>query len=112
MTEWYTEAEAAVYLKVPEGALKLARYRKKVKARKICRVVQYKQEWLDEFREGKCADSRSLSDEKILPFGSSTSRPTEDGDRAALVRAKQITAKLNGYSPSSFSNEKNPSSRR
>lgn len=103
MTTWYTEAEAAIYLKVPEESLKLARYRKKVKARKICRVVQYAQEWLDDFREGKCEAKQGSSSAKIVPFGSSTSRPQEISEQAALARAKQIIAKqkkslVNGFS--------------
>jgi hypothetical protein len=53
MTTWLTEREAAFYLKVPEDSLKNARYRKKITSRKFCGVVQYKQEWLDAFREGK-----------------------------------------------------------
>lgn len=111
MPNWYTEAEAAVYLKVPEEALKLARYRKKVKARKLCRVVQYKQEWLDEFREGKCEDNQNLSDEKIVLFGSSTSHRAMDEDKAALVRAKAIIARQNGSSPNGSSNGKSRNSR-
>ena len=106
MTTWYTEAEAAAYLKVPEAALKLARYRKKVKARKICRVVQYMQEWLDEFREGKCEDNRNSSNVQTLRIGSSTSRKRENSERSALVRAKQIVAKQKKSLDSGSSNAK------
>lgn len=93
MTTWFTEAEAALYLKVPEPALKLARYRKKVKARKICRTVQYMQEWLDDFREGKCEENQNSSNVMTARFGSSTFRQPMDAEQRALVQAKKIIAK-------------------
>lgn len=93
MTTWFTEAEAAIYLKVPEEALKFARYRKKVKARKFCRVVQYMQEWLDDFREGKCAANQNSSNVTTLHSGSSMSHLPMDAEQRALVRARQIIAK-------------------
>lgn len=111
MTSWYTESEAAIYLKVPEEALKLARYKKKVKSTKLCGVVQYTEEWLDEFRMRKCEASQSLSNERILPFGSSMSHLPENEDRAALARAKHIIAKQNGFSPNGSSNGKGRNSR-
>jgi hypothetical protein len=102
MTTWYTEAEAAVYLKVPEAALKLARYRKKVKASKFCGVVQYKEEWLDEFREGKCEEHQSSASERDLPSGISPSRKA--GGQRGLARAKAIVLMLNESSHNSSSN--------
>ena len=104
MTTWLIEHEAAAYLQVPEGALKNARYRKKVKSRKICGVVQYMQEWLDEFREGTCASNRSSSNVVTLPTGSSMSRNQEPDERAALARAKLIIAKQNLSSRNGCSN--------
>lgn len=112
MTIWLTETKAAAYLEVPEEALKLARYRKKVKSRKFCGVVQYKQEWLDEFREGKCEDDQSSLSAVIPLSGSSTSPHQKNEDKAALVRAKAIIAKQSGYSRNGFSNGKNPNSHR
>lgn len=98
MTIWFLEPEAALYLKVPEGALKNARYRKKVKATKICGVVQYMQEWLDDFREGKCADNLSSSNVVTARFGSSTSHQPMDDEQRALARAKQIISKQSASS--------------
>lgn len=109
MTTWYTEAEAAVYLKVPEEALKLARYRKKVKARKICRVVQYMQEWLDDFREGKCGDNQSSSSAKIVPIGLSTFPPPMDAENRALAQARKIIAKQKKSSRNGSSKGASPS---
>lgn len=92
---WLTEAEAAIYLKVPEEALKLARYRKKVKSIKICRTVQYTQEWLDEFREGKCAANQSSSGERILHFGKSMFPPEEESHNDEYQQAQRIRKRLN-----------------
>lgn len=107
MTTWYTEAEAAIYLKVPEEALKLARYRKKVKARKFCRVVQYMQEWLDDFREGKCAANQSSSNVMTAHFGSSMSHLPMDTDQRALARARKIIAKQKKSSRNGSSKDAN-----
>lgn len=109
MTTWFTEAEAAVYLKVPEQALKLARYRKKVKSRKFCRVVQYMQEWLDDLREGKCEASPSSYDAKIVPIGLSTFPPLMDAEQRALVQARKIIAKQRKRSLNGFSKDANRS---
>lgn len=101
MSNWLTEGEAAAYLKVPEKALKNARYRKKVKARKICGTVQYQQEWLDEFREGTCEEHQNLTNATGRRSG--TSRSPQTADQNALARARAIVLKLNESSRSSSS---------
>lgn len=91
MTTWLTESEAADFLRVPEKALKNARYRKKVKARKICGVVQYMQEWLDEFREGTCEERQSSASGMGHHTGISHSRKEEG--LSAIARARLIVSK-------------------
>lgn len=108
LTSWYTEAEAALYLKVPEEALKLARYRKKVKAGKFCGVVQYKQEWLDDFREASCEARQRSANEQDHHFG--TSRFRREGDQSELAQARAMVLKLNASSRNSSSNAKHPKS--
>lgn len=95
MSTWLTEPEAADFLRVPEKALKNARYRKKIKARKICGVVQYMKEWLDEFREGPCEERQSSANGMVRRSGISPSRK-EDG-LSAIARARLIVNKQNGY---------------
>lgn len=112
MTTWYIEQDAAAYLQVPEKALKNARYRKKIKSRKFCGVVQYMQEWLDQFREGACEDSRNLSNVLTLPTGSSTYRNQENPERSALARAKKIIAKQRRSLGSGSLKEESRNSRR
>lgn len=104
MSNWYTEPEAAVFLKVPEKALKHARYRKKVKARKICGTVQYKEEWLEEFREGSCEEHQSSASVKTRPSG--TSRSLLADGLSDSARVKLIVDKLRNSSLDSSSNGK------
>jgi hypothetical protein len=101
---WYLEDAAAKALQVAMEALKNARYRKKVKSRKFCGVVQYMGQWLIEFREGPCESNQNSSDEEIHPAGSSMSPNKELDERAALVRAKLIIAKQNLSSRNGSSN--------
>lgn len=100
MTTWYTETEAAGFLKVPEKALKNARYRKKVKARKICGVVQYMQEWLEEFREGPCEEHQSSA--KGMGRRSGTSPSRRDADLSAIAQARLIVNKQSASSRNTY----------
>lgn len=102
MTTWYTEPEAAAYLKVPEEKLKVARYRKKVKATKLCGIVQYKGEWLDQFREGECEEHPSSAN--ALGRRSIISRSPKGDDQDELAQARAMVLRLSASSRTSSSN--------
>jgi len=98
---WYTEPEAADFLKVTEKALKNARYRKKVKSVKVCGVVQYREDWLEELREAPCEEHQSSASGQAPPSG--TSHSPRDADQSALARARAIVYKLSESSRNSSS---------
>lgn len=96
MTEWMTEEDAAKYLMIDDpNKLKYARYRHKVRHAKFCGIVQYKKEWLDEFREGSAWQSeKNTTSENSHGRHSSMSAGQKKESQSASARAKQIAKKL------------------
>lgn len=99
---WYTEQEAAEYLKISLKTLKWQRYRGKVAYCKIGEVVQYRVKDLDELRE------RSMKGESWQGTSKDSNSSNTNGrhigtSRAAVsdesARIRQIARKLRNSEP-------------
>ncbi len=109
--EWFTEAEAADYLKVPEKTLRWQRYKKKIRACKIGSIVQYRKEDLDKLRNAPWEENQKASNSK-----NTNGRPTGTlpipltGEALDTARIRKAMKKLNftkqGSSLSSGRNSK------
>lgn len=100
MTEWMTEAEGAVYLKIPEKTLRWQRYRGKVPYCKIGSIVQYKVSDLDKLRESSWAENQKDSScENSVGRPSGTSPFPQTAEARDTARIKRAVKKLKGIEP-------------
>jgi hypothetical protein len=100
MTDWFTEEEAAGYLKVPLHKLARARYERKIAYAKPCGVVQYRKEDLDEYRESQWEESLKGTSSKSThgrPSGTSS-----EEKRGASARVQKIARRLRNSAQTSY----------